>query len=50
MTARLTSVKTFPVDTQDAIILGVNNTLAIKVAAATAGTKIITTIIFFESD
>jgi len=47
-TVRMTSIKSYFLNLQNAIILGNNNVVAIKTNAATTGTKIRATITFFE--
>ena len=47
-TIRLSGPNTFIIEFDDAIILGKNKTLGIKGSAATTGTKMRTTISWFE--
>ena len=47
-TIRLGGITTYPIFFDDAIILGINNTISFKSNAATAGTKVRATLSFFE--
>jgi len=49
-TIRLSGINTYEIGFCDAVILGTNDVFAIKCAAATTGTKVRATVVFYEAD